>query len=87
VMLDAMASGVLESLIKAGACVTSPGCGPCVGTCNGIPSDNEVVLSTANRNFRGRMGNKTAKIYLVSPATAACSAIAGKLADPREVMT
>jgi len=86
VMLDAMAEGVLESLIKAGACVTSPGCGPCVGTCNGIPSDNEVVLSTANRNFRGRMGNKTAKIYLVSPATAACSALAGRLTDPREVI-
>jgi 3-isopropylmalate/(R)-2-methylmalate dehydratase large subunit len=86
VMLRAMENGVMDILVKAGACVTSASCGPCVGTCNGIPSDGEVVISTANRNFKGRMGNKTAKIYLASPATAACSAMKGKMADPREVM-
>jgi len=86
VMLRAIEVGALDALIKAGACITSPSCGPCVGTCNGIPSDNEVVLSTANRNFRGRMGNRTALIYLASPATAACSAVRGKITDPREVV-
>jgi 3-isopropylmalate/(R)-2-methylmalate dehydratase large subunit len=86
IYLKAMENGVLDALVKAGACVTSASCGPCVGTCNGIPSDEEVVISTANRNFKGRMGNITSRIYLASPATAACSAIAGKVADPREVM-
>ncbi|HUV24444.1 MAG TPA: 3-isopropylmalate dehydratase large subunit [Methanomassiliicoccales archaeon] len=86
VMLNAMETGVMDILVKAGACITSASCGPCVGTCNGIPSDDEVVISTANRNFKGRMGNKTSEIYLASPATAAYSAIKGKLADPREVV-
>jgi 3-isopropylmalate/(R)-2-methylmalate dehydratase large subunit len=86
VMLNAMETGVMDILVKAGACITSASCGPCVGTCNGIPSDDEVVISTANRNFKGRMGNKTSEIYLASPATAAYSAMKGKLADPREVV-
>jgi 3-isopropylmalate/(R)-2-methylmalate dehydratase large subunit len=81
-----METGVMDILVKAGACITSASCGPCVGTCNGIPSDDEVVISTANRNFKGRMGNKTSEIYLASPATAAYSAMKGKLADPREVV-
>jgi len=86
IYLKAMESGVMDALVKAGACVTAASCGPCVGTANGIPSDNEVVISTANRNFKGRMGNINSKIYLASPATAAYSAIKGKLSDPREVM-
>ncbi|MCU0860723.1 MAG: 3-isopropylmalate dehydratase large subunit [Methanomassiliicoccales archaeon] len=86
VMQEAMECGVLQKLVKAGAAVTTPSCGPCVGTCGGIPSDNEVVLSTANRNFKGRMGNTKADVYLASPATAAYSAIKGCVSDPREVL-
>jgi 3-isopropylmalate/(R)-2-methylmalate dehydratase large subunit len=86
VMENAMECGYIQKLVKAGAAVTTPSCGPCVGTCNGIPSDNEVVLSTANRNFKGRMGNTKASIFLGSPATAAYSALKGFIADPREVL-
>jgi 3-isopropylmalate/(R)-2-methylmalate dehydratase large subunit len=86
VLLSAMECGIIQKLVKAGASVTTPSCGPCVGTCNGIPSDDEVVLSTANRNFKGRMGNTKSLIYLSSPATAAYSAVKGFIADPREVL-
>jgi len=86
VMEEAMECGVLQKLVKAGAAVTAPSCGPCVGTCNGIPSDDEVVLSTANRNFKGRMGNTKSSVFLSSPAVAAYSAIKGCISDPREVL-
>lgn len=86
IFLEAIKSGILEIFIKAGAVVVSPGCGPCVGTHNGIPADGEVVISTANRNFKGRMGNPNAFIYLASPATVAASAIKGRIADPREYL-
>ena len=66
VMLQAMRENLLEIFIEAGAAIVTPGCGPCVGTHNGVPSDGENVISTANRNFKGRMGNNKAFIYLGS---------------------
>jgi homoaconitate hydratase family protein len=83
IMLQAMRSGVLQSLIESGALVTNPGCGACAGD-GGMMADGEVSLSTANRNFIGRMGSSKSSIYLSSPATLAASAIKGALADPRE---
>jgi homoaconitate hydratase family protein len=83
IMLQAMNSGVLQSLIESGALVTNPGCGACAGD-GGMMADGEVSLSTANRNFIGRMGSSKSSIYLSSPATLAASAIKGALADPRE---
>jgi 3-isopropylmalate/(R)-2-methylmalate dehydratase large subunit len=83
VYLDALKAGLVDIFIKAGAAIVAPGCGPCVGTHNGVPSDGEAVISTANRNFKGRMGNPSAFIYLGSPATVAASAISGHISDPR----
>ncbi len=86
IFLEALRLGIIDIFIKAGSVLVSPGCGPCVGTHNGVPADGEIVISTANRNFKGRMGNPNAFIYLASPATVAASAIKGHIADPREFL-
>ena len=83
IFMQAIKEGLVETLMNAGANVLASSCGPCLGTGQGIPADGYRVISTANRNFKGRMGNKEAEIYLASPATVAYSAIAGKITDPR----
>ncbi len=86
IYLECLKKGYIQTIIEAGGCVTNPGCGPCVGTHQGIPSDGENVISTANRNFKGRMGNQNAFIYLASPATVAASCLEGKITDPRKYL-
>jgi 3-isopropylmalate/(R)-2-methylmalate dehydratase large subunit len=79
---QAARQGLLEIFSQIGAIILPPGCGPCCGSSAGIPADGQNVLSTANRNFLGRMGNVNANIYLGSPLTAAAAAITGKITDP-----
>ncbi len=83
--LKCLRAGFIERFVEAGALVEAPCCGPCMGGAFGLLAPNEVSLSTSNRNFRGRQGSTEAGVYLCSPATAAASAIAGEIADPREV--
>jgi methanogen homoaconitase large subunit len=81
----AVADGTVSILLEAGATLAAPGCGACMGRHQGTLGDGDVCLSTGNRNFKGRMGAPTSKIYLASPAVAAATALAGAVADPREV--
>ena len=84
IYLQAMKEGLLETFIKAGAIVSTPTCGPCLGGYMGILAEGERCISTTNRNFIGRMGHVDSEVYLASPAVAAASAIAGYICAPEE---
>ncbi|MDW8034222.1 MAG: 3-isopropylmalate dehydratase large subunit [Nitrososphaerota archaeon] len=83
---EALKMGIIEEILRAGGIVTSPTCGACLGMSRGVLAEDEVAVSSSNRNFIGRMGAKTSKVYLASPATVAASAIEGKIADPRRYL-
>ena len=85
VMKDAARLGLLEVFLEAGAVLGVPGCGPCMGNHMGVPAVGEATISSANRNFRGRMGTRDSEIYLASPAVVAASAVAGEIVDPRNL--
>jgi len=87
IFMQAMKEGLIEIFMEGGANVLSASCGPCLGTGQGIPADNYNIISTANRNFKGRMGNPASNVYLASPATVAISALKGEITDPRGVVT
>lgn len=86
VFADAVSAGYVETLLAAGAAFGTPGCGPCMGNHMGIPAPGEITISSANRNFKGRMGTAEAEIYLASPAVVAASAIAGEIVGPEQII-
>jgi 3-isopropylmalate/(R)-2-methylmalate dehydratase large subunit len=87
VYLDAAREGLVELLTRAGASVEAAGCGTCLGvTGHLIPGDGDVAISSANRNFKGRLGNPNCEIWISSAATVAASALTGRITDPREVV-
>lgn len=85
VLQEATRRGWISDLLDAGAVIGVPGCGPCMGNHMGVPAIGEATISSANRNFRGRMGTRDSEIYLSSPAVVAASAVAGTIADPRDL--
>jgi 3-isopropylmalate/(R)-2-methylmalate dehydratase large subunit len=87
VYLDALREGLVEAFIEAGAVVSTPTCGPCLGGYMGVLAEGERAVSTTNRNFRGRMGHPDSEVYLAGPAVAAASAVAGHIAGPGEVLS
>jgi len=86
IYLQALAEGLIETFVRANAVVSTPTCGPCLGMHMGVLGGGEVALSTTNRNFIGRMGHRSSKVYLASPATAAATAVEGRVADPRRYL-
>lgn len=86
VYIEAIKAGYVETLLAAGATFGTPGCGPCMGNHMGVPAPGEVTISSANRNFQGRMGTRESEIYLASPAVVAASAIAGKIINPAQII-
>ncbi len=85
VYLKALEAGYLHTFVESGGMIESPGCGPCMGNHMGAPAVGEVSISTANRNFRGRMGTKESEVYLASPLVVAASAVVGKIAHPADL--
>ena len=86
VMLSCLEKGYIQDLMRAGATITSPGCGACLGAHEGVLAPGEICISSTNRNFPGRMGSNQAKIYLASPAAVAASVLNGRITDPRQYL-
>jgi len=86
VYLDALREGLIEAFVEAGAVVSTPTCGPCLGGHMGVLAAGERCVSTTNRNFVGRMGSPQSEVYLANPAVAAASAILGRIGSPEEVV-
>jgi len=86
VLQESLRLGYIEALVEAGAHIGTPGCGPCMGNHMGVPAPGEVTISSANRNFQGRMGTRDAEVYLANPAVVAASAVAGKIVGPGDIL-